>query len=140
MPVLLPWSGYSLLDRQTGEAPPMTQPSLGDWFPLDADTIRTAYIKSKAARLLNETWVTGPGIGHRRVIYRDHLSTATTKRYSVWGDSGRIYTVWLRTDTTPWTAACSRGGIHDHQAEGEACSHGLAAAVAWELQREAVPT
>ena len=105
----------------------MTQPSLGDFFPLDHDTIRTRYIKAKAGRL----------VSHHRAVLIPALSTMTTKRYRVHGDS-RTYTVWLRTGTTPWTAACSRGGIHDHQAEGEACSHGLAAAVAWELQREAV--
>jgi hypothetical protein len=109
----------------------MSQPSLGDYFPLDADTIRTAYLKAKAARLnVDQT------LGHPRVLYREHLSTPATKHFNVWGDSGAIYHVWLRPGTSPWTAACSRGGIHDHQREGEACSHGLAAAVAWELARE----
>jgi hypothetical protein len=110
----------------------MTQPSLGDFFPLDADTIRTAYLKAKAARLAG-----GTVNDHRRVIHREHLSTATTQVFTVWGDSS-TYRVWLRAGTDPWTAACSRGGVHDHQPEGEACSHGLAAAVAWELAREAV--
>ena len=110
----------------------MTQPSLGDYFPLDADTIRTAYLKAKAARLVGREVH-----GHRAVIYREHLSSATTKVYSVWGDSG-LYTVWLRPGASPWTVACSRGGVHDNQREGAACSHGLAAAVAWELAREAV--
>jgi len=32
----------------------VTQPSLGDYFPLDVDTIRTAYLKTKAARLAGE--------------------------------------------------------------------------------------
>lgn len=110
----------------------MRRPLLGDYFDLSADTIRTAYLKAKAARLVGREVH-----GHRAVIYRDHLSTATTKVYSVWGDSG-LYTVWLRPGTSPWAAACSRGGVHDNQREGEACSHGLAAAVAFELAREAV--
>ena len=108
----------------------MTQPGLGDYFPLDHDTIRTRYIKAKAGRFVES--VTRP-------CSSPILSTATTKRFVVHGDSRR-YTVWLRTGTSPWTAACSRGGVHDMQADGEACSHGLAAAVAWELQREAVTT
>ena len=114
----------------------MTQPSLGDYFPIDADTIRTKYIKDKAARLA------GSGrhaqVGRHRVVFMPNLSTTTTKRYVVHGDSRR-YTVWLHTNTNPWEAACSRGGVHDMQPEGEACSHGLAAAVAYELSREATP-
>jgi hypothetical protein len=106
----------------------MTQPSLGDWFPLDADTIRTAYLKAKAARLAGDA---------ERVIPLPAKWTMTTLQFLVLGDTG-TYHVWLRPHTSPWTAACSRGGIHDHQAEGAACSHGLAAAVAWELAREAV--
>lgn len=110
----------------------MTQPSLGDFFPLDADTIRTAYLKAKAARLAGTD---------DRVLFLPSSSTLTTKQFLVRGDTGRQYMVWLRPTTSPWTAACSRGGIHDQQADGEACSHGLAAAVAWELQqREAVRT
>ena len=105
----------------------MTQPHLGDFFPLDDETVRTRYLKRKAARLAG-----GQVNDHRRVIHRDHLSTSTTQVFSVWGDSG-VYTVWLRPGTSPWTAACSRGGVHDHQREGAACSHGLAAAVAWLL-------
>lgn len=107
------------------------QPSLGDFFPLDADTIRTEYIKAKAARLAGEP---------KRVIPLSHKSTLTTLHFLVFGDSGTTYRVWLRTGTSPWTAACSRGGVHDHQPEGEACSHGLAAAVAYELAREGVST
>lgn len=113
----------------------MTQPSLGDFFPLDADTIRTAYLKAKAAWLLNSGMV---DLGHHRVIHRPHLSSATTQVFTVWGASGSNYRVWLRPNTSPWTAACSRGGVHDMQKEGTACSHGLAAAVAYELGREAV--
>jgi hypothetical protein len=106
----------------------MTQPSLGDFFPLDADTIRTAWLKSQAAKFVAE---------RERVFLDPVRSTFATKRYIVVGDHGR-YHVWLRTGTSPWTAACSRGGIHDNQPEGEACSHGLAAAVAWLRAREAV--
>jgi hypothetical protein len=108
------------------------RPNLGDYFDLSADTIRTEYLKRKAARLAG-----APVDGIPGVIHRPHLSSATTQVFTVRGDTG-LYTVHLRPHTSPWTAACSRGGIHDHQAEGEACSHGLAAAVAWELAREAV--
>jgi len=106
----------------------VTQPSLGDYFPLDADTIRTAYLKTKAARLAGDP---------ERVIPLPDKSTMTTMQFLVLGDNA-TYRVWLRTGTSPWTAACSRGGIHDMQADGEACAHGLAAAVAYELAREAV--
>jgi hypothetical protein len=103
-------------------------PNPADFFPLDAEAVHTRYLKRKAARLASEQVN-----DHRRVIYRDHLSSATTKVFSVWGDSG-VYRVWLKPAT--WQAACSRGGIHDHQREGQACSHGLAAAVAWLLIAE----
>lgn len=111
----------------------MTRPPFDAWYPLDADTIRTRYLKVKAARLAG-----GRVNDHPRVIWREHLSTATTQVFTVWGDSGQTYRVWLRTRTSPWQAACSRGGVHDLQRDGAACSHGLAAAVAWELQRQAV--
>ena len=106
----------------------MTQPHLGDFYELSPGTIRTEYIKAKAARLAGEP---------ERVIPLPDKSTMTTMQFLVMGDS-RTYRVWLRTGTSPWMAACSRGGVHDHQPEGEACSHGLAAAVAYELAREAV--
>jgi hypothetical protein len=109
----------------------MSQPPLGDFFALDADTIRTAYIKAKAARLAGD---------FGRVVFHEAYSTKATKMFTVWGDTG-TYTVWLRTKLPaplPWMAACSRGGVHDNQPDGEACSHGLAAAVAYELSREAV--
>ena len=106
----------------------MTQPHLGDFFPLDDETVRTRYLKHKAARLAG-----GQLNDHPRVIWREHLSTRATQVFSVWGDSGAIYTVWLRPTTRPWTAACSRGGIHDNQPDGAACSHGLAAAAFWLL-------
>ena len=109
----------------------MTQPSVDQWYALDADTIRTAYLKAKAARLV--------GAPDDRVTHLASLSTSITQTFLVRGDSGRRYRVWLRTTTTPWMAACSRGGIHDFQRDGQACSHGLAAAVAWELAKEATP-
>ena len=105
------------------------QPSLGDFFPLDAETIRTEYLKAKAARLAGDA---------SSVIPLPHRSNMTTMQFLVIGDSQTVYRVWLRPGTNPWTAACSRGGIHDQQPEGAACSHGLAAAVAYELAREAV--
>jgi hypothetical protein len=103
----------------------MRRPSFDDWWPLDADHIRTRYLQQKAARLAG-----GKVNDHPRVIWRDHLSTSTCQVMSVWGDSG-LYRVWLRTTVDPWQAACSRGGVHDAQRDGEACSHGVAAAVHW---------
>jgi hypothetical protein len=108
----------------------MRPPRLGEWFPLSADTIRTAYIKAKAARLAGEP---------ERVVPLPQHATKTMLVFLVFGDNG-TYRVALRPHTSPWTAACSRGGIHDNQRDGEACSHGLAAAVAYELSREAVTT
>jgi hypothetical protein len=108
------------------------RPNLGDYFPLDAKHVRTKYLKRKAVRLATE-----PVNGHRRVIYREHLSTKTTKVFSVWGDSSPTpYTEHLLPLHDPWLVACSRGGMHDMQPEGEACSHGVAAAVEWLLLTE----
>lgn len=104
------------------------RPSLADYFPLDDEHVRTEYLKRKAARLAAE-----PVNDHRRVIYREHLSSAVVKVFSVWGDSGQApYTVCVLPHTDPWMAACSRGGVHDNQPPG-ACSHGVAAAAVWKL-------
>ena len=108
------------------------RPNLGDYFPLDNEHVRTEYLKRKAARLASE-----PVNAHRRVIYREHLSTQTVKTFSVYGDTGPVpYTVCVLPHTDPWMAACSRGGVHDMQPEGEACSHGVAAAAVWQLLTE----
>ena len=107
------------------------RPNLGDYFALDAEHVRTEYLKRKAARLATVQVHFHPG-----VIYREHLSTQTVKHFSVWGDSGATYTVCVLPHTDPWMAACSRGGVHDMQPEGEACSHGVAAAAVWQLLTE----
>lgn len=101
------------------------RPNLGDYFPLDDEHVRTEYLLRKAARLATE-----PVNDYRRVIYREHLSTRTRKVFSVWGDTG-IYQVWVLPFTSPWQAVCSRGGVHDNQPEGTACSHAVAAAAVW---------
>ena len=103
----------------------MNRPSFDDWFPLDETAVRTRYLRDKAARLAG-----GRLNDHPRVIWREHLSTSITQTFSVWGDSG-VYRVWLRTTVDPWQVACSRGGVHDSQRDGQACSHGVAAAVHW---------
>jgi hypothetical protein len=105
------------------------RPTLSDYFPLDDEHVRTEYLKRKAARLATE-----PVNDHRRVIYREHLSTTVTKVFTVYGDSDR-YTVCVLPYTDPWMAACSRGGVHDLQPPG-ACSHGVAAAAVWKLLTE----
>lgn len=113
------------------------RPTLYDYFPLDDEHVRTEYLKRKAARLASE-----PVNDHRRVIYREHLSTRTIKVFSVWGDSSPVpYTEHLLPSTDPWMVACSRGGIHDMQPEGRACAHGVAAAAVWQLltEQEEVP-
>lgn len=108
------------------------RPTLGEYFALDDEHVRTEYLKRKAARL-----ATTPVNDHRRVIYREHLSTLTVKTFSVWGDSQPApYTVCVLPGIDPWMAACSRGGMHDMQPEGEACSHGVAAAAVWQLLTE----
>jgi len=108
------------------------RPNLGDYFNLDDEHVRTEYLKRKAARLASE-----PVNEHRRVIYREHLSTRTVRYFTVWGDSAAApYTVCVLPHTDPWMAACSRGGVHDMQPEGEACSHGVAAAAVWQLLTE----
>jgi hypothetical protein len=106
------------------------RPSLHEYFPLDDEHVRTEYLKRKAARLATE-----PVNDHRRVIYREHLSTQTIKAFSVWGDSA-TYAVCLLPGTNPWMAACSRGGVHDLQPHGQACAHGVAAAAVWKLLTE----
>jgi hypothetical protein len=108
------------------------RPTLGDYFPLDDEHVRTEYLKRKAARL-----ATTPKGNHRRVIYREHLSTQTVRYFSVWGDTEPTpYSVCVLPGTDPWMAACSRGGVHDLQPEGEACSHGVAGAAVWQLLTE----
>lgn len=104
-----------------------SRPNPGAYFALDEAHVRTEYLKRKAARLAAERVN-----DHRRVIYRDHLSTRTTKVFTVWGDSGR-YFVHVLPYHHPWMAACSRGGVHDHQPDGAACSHAVAAAAVWQL-------
>jgi len=113
------------------------RPNLHDYFNLDEDTVRTEYLKRKAARLAG-----GTVNEHRAVIFRpDHAATtAASKVFTVWGDSG-TYIVHLLPHTDPWMAACSRGGVHDLQPHGQACAHGVAAAAVWKLltEREEVP-
>lgn len=105
------------------------RPSLSAYFPLDDTHVRTEYLKRKAARLATEQTNE-----HRRVIYREHLSTHTVKYFSVWGDSQPDpHTVCLLPSVDPWMAACSRGGVHDLQPHGQACAHGVAAAAVWLL-------
>jgi len=106
------------------------RPNLGDYFPLDDEHVRTEYLLRKAARL-----ATTQANDHRRVIYREHLSTQTVKYFTVYGDSD-VRQVCVLPHTDPWMAACSRGGVHDMQPEGEACSHGVAAAAVWQLLTE----
>jgi hypothetical protein len=106
------------------------RPHYGDWFEVTPETCRTRYIKAKSARLLGQKLD-----GIERVIFRDlhPLTTATTKVFTVRGDTDprHPYTCHVRPFCMPWMAACSRGGVHDLQREGEACAHGLAAATKW---------
>jgi len=108
------------------------RPNLGDYFRLDESAVRTEYLKRKAARLAG-----GQHNDHRAVIFRPGhaATTAAVKVFTVWGDSG-TYIVHLLPQTAPWMAACSRGGVHDMQPEGAACSHGVAAAAVWQLLTE----
>jgi hypothetical protein len=106
--------------RLAGMAP--KPPPLGDWFPLDEETI-SRYVADKALRLT---------LGS--VTQRPHLSSKTTKCASVLGDNGR-YLVWFTPHSQPPMGACGRGGVHDAQPDGEACSHPLAGAVDYELGR-----
>jgi len=64
----------------------MTQPSLGDFYELSPENIRTGWLKSQAFKFITE-----PG----RVTHLPEESTKTTKVYRVVGDHG-TYRVWLR--------------------------------------------
>lgn len=114
------------------------RPNLGDFIDLSEEKVHTEFLLRKAARLAS-TKVEGIP----RVIYRPDESTASYKVFTVRGDTDprHPYTVWLAPGRQPWAAACSRGGVHDHQRDGDACSHGLAAAAVWMLMhdREATP-
>jgi hypothetical protein len=96
-------------------------PALGEWFPLDEATVRTDYLKAKAARLAAD-----PG----RVTHLPAVSTPDQQWFLVVGDHGS-YNVCLRPLTTPWRAACSRDGEHESTPDGRACAHALAAAAVW---------
>ena len=96
------------------------RPGLGDFFKLDETAVRTEYLKAKGARLVLDhqaTWI-------------QWRSTKTEQWFWIRGDHA-VYTVVLRPLTDPWTAACSRRGQHEATPDGQACAHGLAAAVAW---------
>ena len=103
----------------------MRPPRLNDFVPLDAEHVYTEYLKRKAARLAGERID-----GIERVTFDELRSSTFTQIFAVRGDSG-AYRVWLRPGADPWMAACSRGGVHDAQPEGRACSHMLAAAAKW---------
>ena len=109
------------------------RPNLSDFVELSDDTVRTEFLKLKAARLAS-TRVEGIP----RVIYRPEESTASYQVFTVRGDTDprHPYTVWLAPNRQPWAAACSRGGVHDMQRDGDACSHGLAAAAVWMLMND----
>jgi hypothetical protein len=96
------------------------RPGLGDFFPLDETTVRTEYLKAKGARLVLD----------QQVTWLEWKSTLTEQWFSVRGDHAR-YIVVVRPLTDPWTAACSRSGVHEATPDGVACAHGLAAAVQW---------
>ena len=96
------------------------RPGLGDFFPLDEQTVRTEYLKAKGARLVCDHHVT----------HLEWRSTLTEQWFAVRGDHG-VYLVVLRPLTDPWTVACSRGGVHEMTPDGQACAHGVAAAVVW---------
>lgn len=96
-------------------------PALGEWFPLDFSTVRTDYLKAKAARLAVEP---------QRVVHLPAVSTPAEQWFLVVGDHGS-YNVCLRPHEHPWRAACDRGGDHEATPDGHACSHALAAAVQW---------
>jgi hypothetical protein len=108
------------------------RPGLGDFFNLDEQTVATEYLKAKSTRLIcgqQVTWLEWKSVG------------VTEQWFAVRGDHG-MYRVVLRPLTDPWSAACSRGGVHDATPDGQPCAHGLAAAVQWvrmdERRREAV--
>lgn len=96
------------------------RPGLGDFFDLDETTVRTEYLKAKGARLVLD----------QQVTWLEWKSTLTEQWFWVRGDHA-VYIVVVRPLTDPWTAACSRGGVHEATPDGRACAHGLAAAVQW---------
>jgi len=89
-------------------------------FPLD---IASGYLEAKAGRLV----VAG------RVTPLEHRWSRTVIVGLVGGAHG-TYRCWVWPGMDPWQGACSRGGAHDYQRDGQPCSHPLALA-AWYLLR-----
>jgi hypothetical protein len=96
------------------------RPGLGEFFDLDETTVRTEYLRAKGARLV---------LAHQ-FTHLEWKSTLTEQWFAVRGDHA-AYRVVLRPLTDPWSAACSRGGVHEMTPDGQACAHGVVAAVAW---------
>lgn len=87
--------------------------SLTDWFDLGD---LSAYVERKGERLAAADQVRRePGLDSK--VIRAGL---------VKGDSRRWYRCWVNA---AGQGACERGGVHDHQPDGEACSHAKALAV-----------
>ena len=105
-------------------SPRPRMPNLGEFAEITDEAI-SRYAERKALRLTLDV-----------VIFREHLSTETTKVFTVKGDHGR-YLVWLLPHRIPHAAACSRGGIHELLPPGELCTHEVAADVEWELMERA---